>query len=348
MKNEAFNKRNKVYINLDTNKVIFKNEEKENKKRLIVENNNIYKKVLKAKAYAKVNLDLRVGPKRKDGYHEISSIVVPISLHDDIVLKNSNDEKNHILVTKNCKNPNVILEYVEKLQKKYKLKQKLDIKIEKRIPLGAGLAGLSTDIAQILLLMNDFYELDLTPEELKEEALSFGIDTFYCLNMKPAILQNKGDHITYLEQSPVDKIGLFFFENEFSTKKVYEEYEYDYSENWKASFENQVKLLNEKKYFEFWQNCKNDLEETAANQDFEYLSMYKNLKNRNIKIQMSGSGATLFTLDMNFYDEWANSPLLENFNYYKVLGFKKAKKQKTTIKEKIAKIFKFILTAEYK
>lgn len=348
MKDKAYNKTNKIDIDLDNNKIIFKQEEKNEVFRKIIPNNNIYNKTLKAKAFAKVNLDLRVGPKREDGYHEISSIVVPISLHDDIILKNSNDDKNHILVTKNCKNPNVILEFVEKFQEKYQLKQKLDIKIEKRIPLGAGLAGLSTDIAQILILMNKFYELNLTKEEFKHEALSFGVDTYYCLSMRPAILQNKGDHIQYLDQAPCKNIGLFFFENEFSTKKVYEEYKFDFTENWKLDFENQVKLLNEKKYFQFWQNCKNDLELTAAKQDFQYYSMYKNLKNRNIKIQMSGSGATLFTLDMNFYDEWANSPLLENFHYYKVLGYKKPKKEKTSIKKKVSKFFKFLATAEYK
>lgn len=348
MKEKAFNKTNKVDIDLNINKVIFKEEKKLDNKRKVYPNNNIYHKTLKAKAYAKVNLDLRVGPKREDGYHEISSIVVPISLHDDIILRNSNDLENHILVTKNCKDPKVIYKFVEKFQEKYLLKQKLDIKIIKRIPLGAGLAGLSTDIAQILLLMNNFYELNLTEEELKEEAISFGIDTYYCLNMKPAILQNRGDHITYLEQSPVEKIGLFFFENEFSTKKVYEDYEYDYTENWKSNFERQVKLLKENKYYEFWQNCKNDLEETAAKQDFEYYSMYKNLKNRDLKIQMTGSGATLFTLDMNFFEEWANSPLLENFHYYKVLGYKKPKKEKMSVKQVIKKVLKFIMTAEYK
>lgn len=348
MKDKAYNKTNKIDIDLNKNNVIFKQKDKKEVLRQITPNNNLYIKTLKAKAYAKVNLDLRVGPKREDGYHEIRSIVVPISLHDDIIIKNSIDDKNHILVTKNCKNPSVILEFVENFQNKYQLKQKLDIKVTKRIPLGAGLAGLSTDIAQILILMDKFYELNLSKEEFKQEALSFGIDTYYCLNMKPAILQNKGDHIQYLDQAPCENIGLFFFENEFSTKKVYNDYQFNHAENWKLDFENQVNLLKEKKYFQFWQNSKNDLEITAAKQDFQYYYMYKNLKNRNVKIQMSGSGSTLFTIDMNFYDEWANSPLLENFHYYKVLGYKKPKKEKTTFKKKVAKILKFIATAEYK
>lgn len=76
--------------------------------------------------------------------------------------------------------------------------------------------------------------------------------------------------------------------------------------------------------------------------------MYKNLKNRDLKIQMTGSGATLFTLDMNFFEEWANSPLLENFHYYKVLGYKKPKKEKMSVKQIIKKVLKFIMTAEYK
>ena len=98
------------------------------------------------KAYAKLNLTLDVLGKRKDGYHDIKSIMVKLELHDEVKILNS--LKRRIV----CNNPDVPLDEknlcwkaVDLVKKKYKINKEVEIIIEKRIPVGGGLGGGSAD-----------------------------------------------------------------------------------------------------------------------------------------------------------------------------------------------------------
>ncbi|PKK96941.1 MAG: hypothetical protein CVV58_03805 [Tenericutes bacterium HGW-Tenericutes-3] len=100
--------------------------------------------MIKELAHAKINLALDVVKKRKDGYHDLQMIMIPIELHDTLEFKpsakielDSNLEIEH----------NAIIKTAKLMQKRFNIQEGAMIKLDKKIPLGAGLGGGSADIA---------------------------------------------------------------------------------------------------------------------------------------------------------------------------------------------------------
>lgn len=279
---------------------------------------------MKQKAYAKINLDLRVGKKNKDGYHEIKSVVSAINLFDIVKIVFSNENK---LTFSNGLENNQILDIVEKIQKDHNLTKKVNVFVKKRIPIGAGLAGMSTVMATIIKMLNKMYSLNLSNEELEKYALMFGTDTVYCLDMKPAIIEGCGEKITYLEQAPFKKVALLTTKTKISTKEVYDLYKEENSTI--DEFKEQVERLEKREYQDFWSDAKNDLEEISKGMDSDFEHLYNNIKERSFKTIITGSGSAMISFDLNYNPEWATSPVLETFNYYKLIGYKGLEKKKS-------------------
>ena len=126
---------------------------------------------LRVQAHAKVNLYLDVIGKRPDGYHEIETIFHSIGLHDDIYLRRRTDRR----ITVHCKHPHVPSDPRNLAYQAAKLllddNPKLngaDIRIQKRIPVAAGLGGGSADAAAVLCGMNVLFDLGLTQTDLMQ------------------------------------------------------------------------------------------------------------------------------------------------------------------------------------
>ena len=155
-------------------------------------------------AYAKVNLRLEIEKKLDDGYHYLHMINSKVSLCDDISLEVS--DKNIIEFSikdlNNTKN-NIVLKVLEYIQKEYNIKERLHIYIKKRIPIGAGLGGGSSDAACVLIELNKRYGLGLTMAELEKIGLMFGADIPYCLHNKTCYVYGKGEHIYELQIKPL-------------------------------------------------------------------------------------------------------------------------------------------------
>ncbi|MDO8662207.1 MAG: 4-(cytidine 5'-diphospho)-2-C-methyl-D-erythritol kinase [Candidatus Omnitrophota bacterium] len=162
-------------------------------------------------SFAKVNLFLEVLHKRKDNFHNIDSLFERISLSDKIILKNRRDN----FIKANCNDPRVPLDETnlcfkaaKLLQDKFKIKKGLDIKIIKRIPVGAGLGGGSSNAASVLLALNRLWRLKLSKVKLAKLAAKIGSDvTFFVYEAAFARVRGRGEKIHALNK--LNKVRLW-------------------------------------------------------------------------------------------------------------------------------------------
>jgi len=175
---------------------------------------------------AKVNLRLEVLKKRKDGYHELKTILQKISLYDK--LRFSLKKEKGIFI--NSTNPglpigkgNLIYQAVQSILKKTDYRRGVDIEIKKKIPLGAGLGGGSSNAAATLMALNQLLRLGLSRKELKGMGLGIGADVPFFLFNGAAIGSGIGERLKKVELPNLWYI-LIYPNFEVSTKWAYQNY----------------------------------------------------------------------------------------------------------------------------
>jgi 4-diphosphocytidyl-2-C-methyl-D-erythritol kinase len=152
---------------------------------------------------AKVNLQLSVGPKEADGYHNLVSVFQAISIFDDITIKLgepgsgliitiSGDQAHGVPADVN----NLAAKAVALISKEYDLTVDAHIEIKKSIPVAGGMAGGSADAAGTILGIDYLYALDMTREEMIEIASKIGSDVPFMLSGGTAIGTGHGDQLT--------------------------------------------------------------------------------------------------------------------------------------------------------
>lgn len=155
----------------------------------------------KIPSYAKVNCGLWVGKKRRDGYHNICTIIVPLALHDIISLSTQSE---HVSVT--CTHPdvptdesNLVYRAALCVRQAFPRKNKskgVHIHIRKRIPVGSGLGGGSSNAAVILEHLPALWGCKLSQKKLIDIAVSLGADVPFFLLKKSAIGEGIGEKLT--------------------------------------------------------------------------------------------------------------------------------------------------------
>jgi 4-diphosphocytidyl-2-C-methyl-D-erythritol kinase len=133
-------------------------------------------------APAKVNLYLEVLGKRADGYHEVETLMVAINLYDTLVFREDTSGQ----FTLRCNRQelstgpeNLVTRAAEMLRRHTGCRRGARVRLAKRIPLAAGLAGGSTDAAAALAGLNRLWELGLPDEALAELAAQLGSDVAF-------------------------------------------------------------------------------------------------------------------------------------------------------------------------
>ncbi|MCX5700485.1 MAG: 4-(cytidine 5'-diphospho)-2-C-methyl-D-erythritol kinase [Candidatus Omnitrophica bacterium] len=163
------------------------------------------------KSFAKLNLYLRVKNKRSDNFHNLETLFERISLQDRIVIANRRDN----LIKLSCNNvscptdsANICWKAARLLQDKFCVKTGLNIKIIKRIPVGAGLGGGSSNAAALLLGLNKLWRLNLNQAKLVKLAAELGSDVaFFVYDTSFAVGRGRGEKIRIL--SNLKKIKLW-------------------------------------------------------------------------------------------------------------------------------------------
>lgn len=179
---------------------------------------------LRLNAFAKVNLRLEVLRKREDGYHEIRTILQKISLHDTLYF--SLRKGNKITIKTNLPSlptgkDNLVYKAAELVRKRFGYDGGIEIKIQKRIPLGAGLGGGSSDAATTLKAMNQLLRLNLSRKVLMEMGMEIGADVPFFFLESSAIGSGIGARLKEVELPPLWYI-LIYPNFEISTRWAYQ------------------------------------------------------------------------------------------------------------------------------
>jgi 4-diphosphocytidyl-2-C-methyl-D-erythritol kinase len=154
-------------------------------------------RALKVRSYAKVNLGLEVLAARDDGYHELRTLFQTIDLHDDVVLR-----PRPRGITVRCEHPlvpgddtNLAARAALALQRVAGSRGGVEIAITKRIPVGGGLGGGSSNAAAVLLGLDRLWKLGLGPDGLHRLARGLGADVPYFLLGGTALGLSRGDEV---------------------------------------------------------------------------------------------------------------------------------------------------------
>ena len=149
-------------------------------------------------APAKINLFLHITSKRADGYHNLQTIFQLLDYGDEITFSLRNDgEINRIYGNEKIQpDKDLILRSAHTLKKYSKTKAGVDIGVIKKIPLGGGLGGGSSNAATVLMALNDLWNLKLPKSELLDIGQTLGADVPVFVNGYSAWAEGKGDILT--------------------------------------------------------------------------------------------------------------------------------------------------------
>ena len=252
-------------------------------------------------AFAKINLLLKVTGRRNDGYHLLDSLVGFCEFGDRLEIS-LNEAQDEIITEgtfgREIDENNIIKKTLEKFRETTNWEQPVRIRLEKEIPIGAGLGGGSSDAATTLRLLSQIPNSPpLTPKELFNMALELGADVPVCLHRKTTRMQGIGEKLALLPPLPELPILLVNPNCRLETKNVFGAFRGNYSEpidsylfekSW--SQETLEDLLRSKQ--------QNDLYDAAVSlvpQISKVLTLLRELPGV-IGVGMSGSGATCFAI----------------------------------------------------
>lgn len=161
-------------------------------------------RVVKERANAKINLHLDVISRRDDGFHDIQTVMHSVSLADELTVtytpSNETNVKMHINGNKflPTDDKNLAVRAATCYLNAACKTANIDIKLNKKIPVSAGLAGGSSDAAATLRAMNRLFGKMFSESALFEMAAALGSDVPYCLYGKTALCEGRGEIITKL------------------------------------------------------------------------------------------------------------------------------------------------------
>lgn len=271
------------------------------------------------KSFCKINIFLKVLSKRKDGFHNIFSYMVPINFYDEIFFEEIKEgievetigaeiEKEENLVYKGAK---MLFEYS-------KNKKGIKIKIKKNVPLGSGLGGGSSNCATTLKHLNRFWDCNLSNKELKELGLKIGSDIPFFIDCVPAFVSGRGEKIFQkkINLKFPEEIVLFIPPISISTKDVYNAFD---------KLSKKKERFNKKEFLEnlSFENLKNDLQEAAFLVCPELKEIYSMIKKTKPEfLILSGSGSAFWGFYNNKEkEEEARNHLTKSIKFY-ILSFK--------------------------
>lgn len=166
---------------------------------------------VKIRAPAKINLGLRVVGRRVDGYHLLDTIMVPVSLYDEVLITKSAREvgSSSSKLTVTCDSPavpsdegNIVFRAANLIIEENSIRERVKIHIRKRIPIGAGLGGGSSDAAATLIAMNSLFGLNYSTRRLKKQAYGLGADVPFFIDCRPARARGIGECLTPIKSLP--------------------------------------------------------------------------------------------------------------------------------------------------
>ncbi len=241
----------------------------------------------------KINLGLNVVQKRADGFHNIETVFYPIGLNDVLEIgeaEETNFVSTGLKISGDTKN-NLCLKAYQLLKNDFQLPD-IKIHLHKVIPMGAGLGGGSSDAAFTLKLLNDYFNLKISDQDLIKYASSLGADCAFFIKNKAVAASEKGDVFENLQ------IDLKAYQIVIVVPKVHVDTAQAYSKIAPKEVMNKPKEIIEKHKIEDWKSLLiNDFEGPIFSMHPELKQIKSELyKQGAVYAAMSGSGSALFGL----------------------------------------------------
>ncbi len=255
---------------------------------------------LSVPAPAKINLILRILDRRSDGFHNLWSIMQTVQLEDDVSLRLN---PTHAEIALRCDSQtlsvdhtNLVYRAAAAVLQRIERKIGLDVVLTKRIPMGAGLGGGSSDAAATILGLNQLLQLGWSPKDMAEVGQALGSDIPFFFSAPSAVVSGRGEHVIPVEMRGTRWIVLVNPGFSVETKWAYRQL---------SETRSQVRPLSAvHRSLAGAQHLSWEEVETVAENDFEVPVFEAHPELRDIKVQLqqegaelallSGSGATVF------------------------------------------------------
>lgn len=257
---------------------------------------------MKMRAPAKVNLQLRVQGRRADGFHEIETLIVPVSLADEITVETFPGGALKV----SCDDPNVpegannlAATAAREYSRDTGLRFGAHIEIRKSIPMGAGLAGGSSDAAAVLIALDAIFETRLGVQKLEELAAKLGSDVPFFIRGLPAMCRGRGEIVQPFNVP--EKLRLLLLKPPFGVETPWAYNAWAESRSLPGRIEDEQDLG--------WIKVFNSLERPVF-EKFLVLPVLKDWLKQQPEVRaaaMSGSGSTVFAV----LSEGASGPVLQ-------------------------------------
>jgi 4-diphosphocytidyl-2-C-methyl-D-erythritol kinase len=239
-------------------------------------------------ARAKVNLFLRVLRRREDGFHEIETLMAPITLCDSLEIEPANEFAFHCDEPALTSEDNLVVRATRLFFSEANREPKVRLTLRKKIPHGAGLGGGSSDAAAALRGLNRFFDTALSCERLSNLAAQLGSDVSFFLNETAAICRGRGEIVT--PAALPEPLSLLLLKPEFGVASSWA-----YS-RWQAACEVAGEIYRPQKFGDI--TFVNDLERPVF-EKFVFLAQMKAWLGKQPEVGavlMSGSGSTIFAV----------------------------------------------------
>ena len=241
-------------------------------------------------APAKINLSLKILGRRNDGFHELDTLIAPISIYDELRI----DKGRHGIKFR-CDDPsvpqgddNLAVRAAKAFFETTKIEPAISIELKKKIPHGAGLGGGSSDAASVLLALNELFEAKLSRGALTEMAEPIGSDVPFFLFQSAALCKGHGEMVSPVKLKRQFSILLLKPAFAVSTASAYS--------RWQDSREVSGICYEAQEFAE--QTFLNDLERPVF-EKFVFLAQLKMWLLNQSEVGaalMSGSGSTMFAV----------------------------------------------------
>jgi len=285
------------------------------------------KKTYLLNAPAKINLGLKILNKHENGFHDLETIFLPINLYDNLKVDIIENPVNRISVKMNSivkvkENSNLCYRAAEKFLKEFNISGSHSIKIsvKKKIPIGGGLGGGSSDAAAVLMIMNQHFRKEgmlndkesefLLNQRLQKLALSLGSDVPFFLLNKPAFAESRGEILTSLKFNVEDVMILVVNpKTHISTAWAFKEFDKNhtaivneagsFSSNKEAAINCYDRMKSKINIIEFLKSNQNLFINDFESIVFKKFPVIKSIKENlrkfgSVFASMSGSGSTVY------------------------------------------------------
>jgi 4-diphosphocytidyl-2-C-methyl-D-erythritol kinase len=248
------------------------------------------------KAYAKINLILNILYKRADGYHEIFTIMQTLKLHDKLDFEVNSDRVvrlSHNIDGLPLGENNLICRAAELMRKLFNINEGLDIRLEKNIPISAGLGGGSSDAAATIRACNNIFKLELSDSEMENLAKELGADIPFLIKGGTAIAEGIGEKLTFLRT--IKDLSIILIKPNISVSTAWAYKNFENNKLKKSSNEEIINAIEKNDRKTISKRLQNDLENVTINK-YPIINdlKIKMFENGAQGVLMSGSGPTVF------------------------------------------------------